>query len=118
VGPPRMRSNAVGGGGGDCTLSLAWEDATMMPLQFHVLRAFLRTEFKKKIMALFERKYFPTEDFFFQTYCMYSITYCGGVTMDEGTSLGVTNDAGGRGGFSFMLSAQFFIWKVVRRLDL
>jgi hypothetical protein len=25
VGPPRMRSNAVGGGG-DCTLSLAWED--------------------------------------------------------------------------------------------
>jgi hypothetical protein len=33
VGPPRMRSNAVGGGGGDCTLSLAWEDAIMMPLQ-------------------------------------------------------------------------------------
>jgi hypothetical protein len=34
VGPPRMRSNAVGGGG-DCTLSLAWEDATMMPLHVH-----------------------------------------------------------------------------------
>jgi hypothetical protein len=32
VGPPRMRSNAVGGGG-DCTFSLAWEGATMMPLQ-------------------------------------------------------------------------------------
>jgi hypothetical protein len=31
VGPPRMRSNAVGGG--DCTLGLAWEVAIMMPLQ-------------------------------------------------------------------------------------
>ncbi len=27
-----MRSNAVGGGG-DCTLSLAWDGAVMMPLQ-------------------------------------------------------------------------------------
>ncbi len=27
-------SNAVGGG--DCTLSLAWEDATMMPLHVHI----------------------------------------------------------------------------------
>ncbi len=31
--PPRMRSNAVGGGG-TCTLSLAWEGAVMMPLQW------------------------------------------------------------------------------------
>jgi hypothetical protein len=32
MSPPRMRSNAVGGGGGDCTLSLAWDGAVMMPL--------------------------------------------------------------------------------------
>jgi hypothetical protein len=37
VGPPRMRSNAVGGG--NCTFSLALEDATMMPLQLHVYAA-------------------------------------------------------------------------------
>jgi hypothetical protein len=36
-GHPRMRSNAVGGGG-DCTLSLAWEGAVMMPLQAEVER--------------------------------------------------------------------------------
>jgi hypothetical protein len=31
MSPPRMRSNAVGGGG-DCTLGLAWDGAVMMPL--------------------------------------------------------------------------------------
>jgi hypothetical protein len=32
-----MRSNAVGGGGGYCTLSLAWEGAVMMPLQSNLM---------------------------------------------------------------------------------
>jgi hypothetical protein len=32
MSPPRMRSNAVGGG--DCTLSLAGDGAVMMPLQY------------------------------------------------------------------------------------
>jgi hypothetical protein len=31
--PTRMRSNAMGGGGGWGGTSLAWVDATMMPLQ-------------------------------------------------------------------------------------
>jgi hypothetical protein len=40
-GPPRMRSNAVGGG--TRTLCLAWEVAIMMPLQYtlHVHRRLL-----------------------------------------------------------------------------
>jgi hypothetical protein len=36
--PPRMRSNAVGGGG-YCTLSLAWDGAVMMPLHPRVSSA-------------------------------------------------------------------------------
>ncbi len=40
--PPRMLSNAVGGGG-DCTLSLAWDGAVMMPLQYILYSILIHT---------------------------------------------------------------------------
>jgi hypothetical protein len=51
MSPPRMRSNAVGGGGG--YNSLAWEGAIMMPLQYTALQMFLRIRGK----ALGERRF-------------------------------------------------------------
>ncbi len=42
--PPRMRSNAVGGG--DCTLSLAWDGAVMMPLQYTVTTGHCKAKLK------------------------------------------------------------------------